>query len=160
VVFNPDNANAATLLGEIREAASSLGCEFAELRARTEAEIDAAFTDMAVQKIDAVMVANDPFLTGKAHQIAELATRDRIPGVYEWRDFVEAGGLASYGSSRADDYRTLGVYAGKVLKGARPADLPVAQPTKFELVINVGTAKALGLTVPAFLLAQAAEVIE
>jgi putative ABC transport system substrate-binding protein len=160
ILFNPDNTDAATLLGETREAANSLGCELAELRARTDAEIDAAFIDMAAQKIDVLMVANDPFLTGKVHHIAELATRDRMPGIYEWRDFVEAGGLASYGSSRADDYRTLGVYAGKVLAGAKPSDLPVAQPTKFELVINLKAAKALGLTVPSFLLAQADEVIE
>jgi putative ABC transport system substrate-binding protein len=160
LLFNPGQANVTALLDETQAAANSLGCELAELQARTEGEIDTAFADMAAQKIGALVVANDPFLTGKAHQIVALAARNRLPGIYEWRDFVEAGGLASYGSDRADDYRMLGVYAGKILAGAKPADLPVTQPTKFELVINLKTAKALGLTIPPILLGQADEVIE
>jgi putative ABC transport system substrate-binding protein len=159
-LINPGNGNAQGEIDEMRTAAASLGAEITVLHVHTDAEIDSAFAEMAAQKIVAIVVGNDPFLTSRAQRIVALAARDRVAGIYEWRDFVEAGGLASYGSSRTEDYRMLGVYAGKILNGAKPADLPVAQPTKFELVVNLKTAKSLGLTVPQMLLAQADEVIE
>lgn len=160
LLINPGNAAVSGPVDEIQGAAKLLGCELNILPAHNAEEINAAFDDITAQGLGALMVGNDPFFTSQAQQIVALAARHRIPVIYEWRDFVDAGGLASYGSDRADDYRTLGVYAGKILAGAKPGDLPVVQPTKFELVINLKTAKALGLTVPQILLAQANDVIE
>jgi len=160
VLVNPSFADAQTQLRDVEDAAQSLGLELVVLNAGTELEIDTAFADLARQKIGAVLVVSDPFFTIRRVQIAALAARHAIPAVYELREYVAAGGLMSYGPSLAEGYRLGGIYAGKILKGAKPADLPVMQPTKFELVINLKTARTLGLTVPASLLSVADEVIE
>lgn len=160
LLVNPDNVGVTAQIGEAQEAASSLGCQLTILEARGAAELDGAFTGAVKAEIEALQVANDPFFAARQDQIVGLAARYRLPAIYEWDEFVRAGGLLGYGSSRADDYRTLGVYAGKILNGTRPADFPVAQPTKFNLAINLQTAKNLGLTVPPLLLARADEVIE
>jgi putative ABC transport system substrate-binding protein len=123
-------------------------------------EIDAAFATFVRERPDALFVPGDPFLSGRRVQLAQLAAYHRLPATYSLRDYAEAGGLISYGPSITDAWRQIGVYAGRILKGAKPADLPVVQSNKFELVINAGTARMLGLTVPDKLLALADEVIE
>jgi putative tryptophan/tyrosine transport system substrate-binding protein len=136
------------------------GVKLQILKATSENEIDAAFAALANLHVDALVVSADPFLLGRRMQIAALASRQAVPAIYGVREFADAGGLISYGTSLTAVYRQLGVYAGKILKGAKPADLPVQQPTTFELVGNLKTARALGLTVPQSLLARADEVIE
>jgi putative ABC transport system substrate-binding protein len=160
VLVNPNFADAQTQLRDVEDAAQSLGLKLVVLNASTELEIDTAFADLARQKIGAVLVVSDPFFTIRRVQVAALAARHAIPAVYELREYVVAGGLMSYGPSLAEGYRLGGIYAGKILKGAKPADLPVMQPTKFELVINMKTAKELGLTIKPGILAIADEVIE
>jgi len=130
------------------------------VNARTSPEIEAVFGGFVRERPDVLLVGADPFLTNQRLQLTELAAVHRIPVIYPVREFADVGGLMSYGSSLSDAYRQFGVYAGRLLKGAKPADLPVLQPTKFELVINLPTARALGLTVPQSLLAIADEVIE
>jgi putative ABC transport system substrate-binding protein len=160
IVLNPDFPPAARQLNDVQEAANAIGIELHVLRASTDDEIDIAFDSVAQLRIPAFAVASDPFLLTRRDKIVALAARHAVPGIYTFRDYAMAGGLMSYGTDLADVYRQIGVYAGRVLKGAKPADLPVQQPTKFELVINLKTAKALGLTVPDKLLALADEVIE
>jgi putative tryptophan/tyrosine transport system substrate-binding protein len=130
-----------------------------QVNANSSRDIDAAFATLARERPDALFVAADAFLTSRRVQIVSLAARDRIPAAYSQRVSVEAGGLMSYGTDTADSFRQVGVYTGKILNGAKPADLPVVQSTKFELVINLKTAKALGLTIPETLLATADRVI-
>ena len=161
VLVNPANASSAeTTLREVQEAARTLGLQILALNASTSSEIDAAFASLVSERADALFVAPDGFLGSRRVQFATLAARDRIPASYGQRTMVEVGGLMSYGTSAADMYRQVGIYTGSILKGAKPADLPVMQSTKFEFVINLQTAKALGIEVPPMLLARTDEVIE
>ncbi len=159
-LVNLDNPNADYQLKGIREAASARGRRVLILGVRTEADIDAAFAALAEQHGDGLVVGADPFFGARVKQIAALAERHRLPTVYSDRAFAEAGGVIAYGNDVAAAYHQVGLYAGQVLKGAKPADLPVVRATKFELFVNITTAKALGLAVPASLLARADEVIE
>jgi putative ABC transport system substrate-binding protein len=142
-----------------REAARAKRLRLRILKAGTESEIDAAFASLNELHADALLVGAPSFL-GRREQIVALAARYTVPAIYEWREFAAAGGLISYGTSLTDTYRNLGTYVANVLKGARPADLPVQQPTTFELVVNLKTAQALGLTIPPSILARADEIIE
>jgi putative ABC transport system substrate-binding protein len=161
VLLNPGNASSAeTTLQETQEAAPAMGLQIQILNATTIGEIDAAFATLARERPDALFVAPDQFFASRRVQFAILAARNNVPATYSLRDMVEAGGLMSYGTDAADMYRQVGVYAGSILKGAKPADLPVLQSTKFEFAINLQTARALGIEVPAMLLASADEVIE
>jgi putative tryptophan/tyrosine transport system substrate-binding protein len=160
VLLNPGNVVAELNLRDVQEAARTIGLQIHVLNASTSREIDAAFATLARERPDALFAAPDSFLTSRRVQITTLAARGGIAAAYSIRDYVAAGGLMSYGTDNADRYRQIGVYSGRILKGARPADLPVLQPTKFELVINLATAKALGLTIPETLLATADEVIQ
>ena len=147
-------------LREVQEAAPTIGLQIQILNATTIGEIDAAFATLARERPDALFVARDAFFASRRVQFATLTARDRIPATYAIRDFVAAGGLMSYGTDFADTFRQVGVYTGNILKGAKPADLPVLQSTKFEFVINLQTARALGIEVPPAVLSIADEVIE
>jgi putative ABC transport system substrate-binding protein len=161
VLVNPANvSNAETTLHVVREAAPAIALQIQIVNATTISEIDAAFASFAPERPDALFVAPDAFLVSRAVQFATLTARDKIPAAYPERDMVAVGGLMSYGTDITDMYRQVGVYAGSILKGAKPADLPVLQSTKFELVINLQTARALGIEVPSGLLSIADEVIE
>ena len=161
VLVNPANASSAepTLRG-VQEAASAIGLQIQILNATTIGEIDAAFAILVRERLDALFVAGDAFFTSRRAQFANLTERDRIPAAYAVRELAEAGGLMSYGTDLADMFRQVGVYTGKILKGAKPADMPAVQSTKFEFVINLKTAKALGFDVPLYLQQIADEVIE
>jgi putative tryptophan/tyrosine transport system substrate-binding protein len=161
VLLNPANAPIAeTTLRAVQEAARAIGLQIYVLDASTSQEIDAAFATLARGRPDALFVAPDAFFLGRRVQFATLAAREGVPAAYSQRPFVEAGGLMSYGTAIADMYRQVGVYSGNILNGAKPADLPIVQPTKFEFVINLQTAKALGIEVPETLLSTADEVIQ
>ena len=162
VVFlaNPDNQTTEFRLHEIESAARALGLTVRFLKAATDTEIDIALDSFREQQRSALLVAGDGFLQGRRDQIVALAARHGVPAIYTTREFVAAGGLMSYGTNFAEMYRRAGIYAGRILKGEKPADLPVEQSTKFELVINMKTAKALGIEVQPKLLALADDVIE
>jgi putative ABC transport system substrate-binding protein len=161
ILFNPGNASASeTTIREVREVAPKLGLLVLTYNASTPDEIDAAFAALKRDQAEAVFVAGDGFLNSRRGQIATLAARDKLPIASAGRESAEAGGLMGYGASIPDMYRQVGIYAGSIVKGARPSDLPVLQSTKFEFVINLQTAKALGIEVPPTLLARADEVIE
>ena len=160
MLVNPTNPTADAEVLEAQTAARTLRVELRLSRARTEREVDAAFADLSRQRIDAVLVQTDPLLLGFRAQLVALARRYAIPTIYQFREFAASGGLISYGPSNADAYRQAGVYTGRILGGEKPANLPVQLPTKFELVINLKTAKALGLEIPPSLSARADEVIE
>jgi putative tryptophan/tyrosine transport system substrate-binding protein len=161
VLVNPADATTAeTTLQDSQEAARAIGLEIAALNASTSDEIDAAFATLAHEHIEALIVALDPFFFTRRVQLATLAARDRIATAHPNRDSVAAGGLMSYAADFVEGFHQVGVYTGRILKGEKPENLPVLQPTKFELVVNMTTAKALGLTVPETLLATADEVIQ
>ncbi len=161
LLVNPNNVlQTDGVIKGVREAAHAKTVQLQILKASTEGEIDAAFGTLMQLQADALVVGPDVFLHSRREQLVALAARYKIPTSYEWRESVEIGGLMSYGASLTSVFRQLGIYAGKILKGAKPADLPVEQPTKFELVINLKTANAIGLTVPPAILARADEVIE
>jgi putative tryptophan/tyrosine transport system substrate-binding protein len=160
LLVNPTNPVNEAETRSLQDVARPLGLQGHVLRASTASEIDAAFGTLVEIRAGALVVSADTFFTSQRAQIVALAARHAAPAIYVWREFAEAGGLMSYGTDLADTYRQVGVYTGKILKGAKPADLPVQQAVKIELVINLKTAKALGLTVPLTLLGRADEVIE
>jgi putative ABC transport system substrate-binding protein len=159
-LVNPDSPEIETQLTDIRATSRTMGQEILVLNASNDRDIDAAFAILVRQRAGGLLVANDGFYVGRREQLVALAARHGIPAMYFLREFAAAGGLMSYGNSLADAYRQVGTYAGRILKGAKPADLPVEQAVKIELVINLKTAKALGLDVPTALLLRANEVIE
>jgi putative tryptophan/tyrosine transport system substrate-binding protein len=167
VLLNPTNPDADLQRRDVQAAATAIGQQLRILNASTESDVDAAFVSLVEQRADALLVGNDAllvgndvFFTNRREQIVALAARHAVPAIYAFRSFAEGGGLMSYSTSLVEVYRQVGLYVGRILKGATPAELPVVQPTKFELVINLKTAKALGLTVPQTLLVAADEVIE
>jgi len=160
VLLNPNNAPFEFQLKDVEEAARSIGQQIHVLHASTEQDIHTAFKDLARMRVQSLLVGGDPFFNGRREQLVTLAAHYSIPAIYELREFVTAGGLMSYGTNLPDTYRQIGIYTARILKGEKPADLPVMQPTKFEFVINLNTAKAIGLTVAPTLLARADEVIE
>jgi putative tryptophan/tyrosine transport system substrate-binding protein len=160
LLVNRSAMNTEGVIREVQEAARAKRLQLHIWTADSEAEIDAAFASLVQHHADALLVSANPFFDTRRDQLLALAARHAVPAMYTWRELVAAGGLISYGVSLADIHRQLAIYAGKTLRGAKPADLPVQQPTKFELVINLKTAKALGLTVPPSMLARADEVIE
>jgi putative ABC transport system substrate-binding protein len=160
LLVNPTNPVSDPVTRSLQDAAGSLGLQLNVLRASTASEIDAAFGALVEFRAGALVLGGDPFFTNQRAQIVALAARHAVPAVYEVSLFPAAGGLMSYGADLADSFRQAGVYTGKILEGAKPADLPVEQPVKIELVINLKTAKALGLTIPPSILARADEVIE
>src|SRR5262245_23485737 len=160
LLVNPNNGYSERMVRDVEDAARAKAMPLSILKASTEGEIDAAFALLDNPRKDAIVVGDDPFFTAQRGQLVALASRYAVPATYQFREFAVVGGLASYGPSLKIASRDAGIYAGKVLKGAKPSDLPVAQPTRFELVINLKTAKALGLDIPPTLLARADEVIE
>jgi putative ABC transport system substrate-binding protein len=160
VLLNPDNGPVGETLKDVETAAGALGLQTHPFNASTSGDIDAAFAGLARERADALFVFGDGFLNSRRVQLATLATRDRLPASYASREYVEAGGLTSYGPDLADVFRQAGIYTGNILKGAKPGDLPVVQSTKLEFLINLQTAKTLGVDVPPMLLARADEVIE
>ena len=160
MLVNPNNSQTDRIAAVAQQAARAKGIQLPVLKAGTEGDFEPAFAALGPLHAAALLVGNDPFFYTRREQLVALAAQYAVPAIYEWREFAAAGGLASYGTSLAAMYRRFGGYVGRVLAGAKPANLPVEQPTKFELVINLKAAKALGLTVPQSLLAQAEEVIE
>jgi len=160
ILVNPNNAEAGLYQHSAQDGALTFGRRLLVLKAGTVRDIDAAFATLAEQRAGAVIVAADPFYPGRARQLAVLAARHALPMLSAVREITAAGGLLSYGNSVTDAYRRIGLHAGRILKGAKPADLPVDRAVRFELVINLGTARALGLEMPPSLLARADEVIE
>ena len=159
-LYNPKFAAAESELHDVQEAAHTLGLRINVLHASTDNEINAAFKTMVQQQTEALILAADPFFDTRRSQLVVLAAYNMLPAIYQFREYAVAGGLMSYGIDAVDAYRQVGIYTARILKGARPVDLPVLQPTKYELVINLKTTKALGLEVPPTLLARADEVIE
>ena len=159
-VVNPKRPTAETMTAASRAAAETLGLQFTVLHASTEAELDAAFTTFSQTRGGVLVIGSDAFFNAHLELLAALALRHLVPAIYEYHQFVAAGGLASYGGSITNSYRLAGVYAGRILKGEKPENLPVQESTKVELIINLKTAKALGITVPQSLLISADEVIE
>jgi putative tryptophan/tyrosine transport system substrate-binding protein len=160
VLVNPKNPNFEAQLSDVRAAAREIGQDLLIVNASTDADLDAAFATFVQRRIDGLIVGSDPMFARRADRLAALTARSAIPSIHDWRLMVSAGGLMSYGTNINDSFHQMGIYTGQILKGTKPADLPVVQPTKFGLVINLKTAKALGLTIPPSVLVQADEVIE
>jgi putative ABC transport system substrate-binding protein len=160
VLVNPDYSPAQNQLQDVQEAAARLGVQVLVLRANVGTDFEAVFADLVRQRAGALLVCASPFFASRRQQLVALAGRHAVPAIYEWREFAAAGGLMSYGTNLDDAYRQMGVYAGRILKGEKPAALPILQPTAFEFVINLSTARALGIEVPPALSARADEVIE
>jgi putative ABC transport system substrate-binding protein len=160
VIVNPNSPEVDSQLNDVQTGADAVGWELQILRVGSEAEFDSAFATLAQSAVEALLVAADPFFNSQRERIVALAARHKIPAIYEARGYAVAGGLMSYGPNLPDAYRQVGLYTGQILKGAKPANLPVIQPTALELVINLKTAKAVGIEVPPTLLARADEVIE
>ncbi|HEX3882097.1 MAG TPA: ABC transporter substrate-binding protein [Stellaceae bacterium] len=160
LLVNPKNAQTEGIVRDANEAVRAIGVELQILNAGTDAEIDAAFAALTQSHAGGLIAGSDPFFNSRRERLIALAARGGLPTIYQYREFATEGGLISYGPNIAAVYRRVGIYAGRILKGEKPADLPVQRPATFELVINLKTAKALGLTVPQVLLAQADEVIE
>jgi len=159
-LVNPKNSNAGRNVAALQEAARAKGVQLHIVEASSEGDFETAFASLAALHAGALVVGADPFFNARRSQIVGLAARHSMPAIYEWREFVDAGGLISYGPSLPGVYRQMGAYVGRILGGEKPADLPVVQPTLFELVVNLKTAKTLGLAVPRSILARADEVIE
>jgi putative ABC transport system substrate-binding protein len=160
LLVNPRVPQTETVTRDVAAAASAIGLQIDVVEASESREIEAAFRTLVRNRADALVIGADPFFANRRLQLATLATRHAIPAIFNIREYAEAGGLMSYGTSLIETYRQVGIYTGKILKGAKPADLPVEQSSKFELIINLPTARALGLEVPSTLLARADEVIE
>jgi putative ABC transport system substrate-binding protein len=159
-LVNPKNPSAETDTQNVKSAAGILGQQIIVLNASNDSELDAAFAALAQQRAGSLLVQSDPFLNSRPDKIAALAARYAVPALHQWPEFPAAGGLMSYGPSSTDSHRQVGIYAGKILNGAKPSDLPVQQAVKIQLVVNLKTAKALRITVPLSLLGRADEVIE
>ena len=160
LLVNPNNEGAERIVREVQEAARTNEVQLHILKAGSESDIDAAFPMLAQLQVSGLVVSIDPFFSSRREQLVALAARHAVPTIYFAREFAAVGGLISYGSNLASAFRLAGIYAGRVLKGEKPADLPVQQPTTFELVVNLKTAKALGITIPYQILGRADEVIE
>jgi putative ABC transport system substrate-binding protein len=161
LLVNPANPVLAdTLSRDLQTAARAMRQQILVVSASTESDVDTAFTTLVEKRVGALVVGNDPFFNARPDQLIALAARHAVPAIYPYREFAAAGGLMSYGSNLADPYRLVGIYTGRILKGEKPADLPIQQSTKVEFVLNLTTAKALGLTFPITLLGRADEVIE
>jgi putative tryptophan/tyrosine transport system substrate-binding protein len=159
-LLNPDRSDTEGVMRDVQEAARVIDRQLRILKASTDSEIDAAFATLAEPPTGGLVVAADPFFNSRREKLVALAARHAVPAIYEWREFAQAGGLISYGPSLYSTYRQIGVYVGRILAGAKPAELPIQRPTRFELVINLVTAKALGLTIPQSILGRADELIE
>jgi putative ABC transport system substrate-binding protein len=160
LLVNPTNANANTLARDLHAAARTLGLKLHVLHASAEGDFDTVLSTLPQLRASALVIGPDPLFTSRSEQLAALTVRHALPTVYQYREFARAGGLMSYGGSNTDSYHQAGIYTGRILAGAKPADLPVQQSTKVELFLNLKTARALGITVPLSLLGRADEVIE
>jgi putative ABC transport system substrate-binding protein len=160
LLINPNNINAEEVTKDVTAAGAAVGVEIEVVHASSILEIDAAFASLVRKRADALVTATDSLFFNRRLQLATLATRHAIPAVFNAREYAEAGGLMSYGTSLTEAFRQVGIYTGRILQGAKPADLPVVQSSKFEFVINLSTARALGIDIPPTLIARADEVIE
>jgi putative ABC transport system substrate-binding protein len=160
LLVNPNSPTAERTIADVLDAARMKGVRLYVLKASAEGDFESAYASLVELQVGALVIAADPFFNSRRQELVALTACHAVPAIYEWREFAVAGGLISYGASLTGVFRQVGIYAGRILKGAKPQDLPVQQPTRFELVVNLNTAKALGLTIPPSILARADEVIE